>query len=329
MLAEQGGSMGRVPAGRSAVAIFVTALAALAAPTLTTPATAAAELVPALFDATLVRTTHTSRFSPPSPDPAGITYLANRDRLLISDSEVNEMPIYDGVNLFYTTRAGKKTSGATTLRFSAEPTGVDHNPVNDHLFVSDDDARRIYEVAPGPDGRHGTGDDVGTSFSTREAGNKDPEDVAFDADKGHLLVVDGSQARVYRYTPGKNGRFDGIPPHGDDEVSHFDVGHLGAKDPEGIAYDEVSKTVLVLDHKTQKIYVLGGDGLLLTTIDISAADPVVPSGLTVAPASNGSGKRNLYIVDRGLDNDPLPDENDGRLYEMSVSLSLLRAVPGR
>jgi hypothetical protein len=312
--------MRRALAGRFLAVAVTAALATLAAPALSTTAAAKTDSG-ADVSAKLIRTTHTSRFSPPSPDPAGITYLANRGRLLLGDSEVEEMSSYPGVNLFYTTRAGKKTGGATTTRFSTEPTGLAHNPANDHLFVSDDQADQIYEVAAGSDGRYGTRDDVVTSFSTRKAKNKDPEDVAFDTSKGHLLVIDGSERAVYRYEPGENGRFDGISPQGDDKVSHFDVGEFGAKDPEGIAYDSARNTILVLDHKSQKIYELTRYGRrLLNTIDISAAKPVVPAGLTIAPASDGSGRRNLYIVDRGIDNDVDPKENDGRLYEMSVSL---------
>lgn len=40
--------------------------------------------------ATLERTTDTSLYSPPSPDPAGLTYLPSSDTLLIGDSEVEE-----------------------------------------------------------------------------------------------------------------------------------------------------------------------------------------------------------------------------------------------
>lgn len=266
--------------------------------------------------AKLVRTTNTARFHPPSPDPAGITHLANRGRLLLSDSEVEEMSSYQGVNLFYTTRTGKKTWGRTTEKFSAEPSGVAYRPSNHHLFVADDQADEIYEIAPGDDGGYATEDDTITSFSTREAGNKDPEDVTFDSDKGDLLVIDGTETRIYRYDPGEDGRFDGS----DDEVTEIDVGDSGAEDPEGIAYYDARNSILVLDHKTQRIYELSGSGDLLTTIDISAADPVVPAGLTVAPASDGSKNQHLYIVDRGIDNDNAPDENDGRMYEMSVDL---------
>jgi hypothetical protein len=56
----------------------------------------AAFLAPAVLpqeQAVLVRIIETSLFSPPSPDPAGIVYLPSTGRLLVSDSEVNEMTI--------------------------------------------------------------------------------------------------------------------------------------------------------------------------------------------------------------------------------------------
>jgi hypothetical protein len=44
--------------------------------------------------ATLVRTTDTSLYDPPSPNPCGLAYMPRFDSLLIADGEVNEMPQY-------------------------------------------------------------------------------------------------------------------------------------------------------------------------------------------------------------------------------------------
>jgi hypothetical protein len=73
------------------------------------------------FTSTLVQTIDASAFSPPSPDSSGITYLSNSNSLLISDSEVNEMPIYAGVNMFRTTLSGGLSETFTTLSYSNEP----------------------------------------------------------------------------------------------------------------------------------------------------------------------------------------------------------------
>ncbi|MGQ4818307.1 hypothetical protein ACQ1ZK_14310, partial [Enterococcus faecium] len=50
------------------------------------------------------------------------------------------------------------------------------------------------------------------------------------------------------------------------------------------------------------------------------------AGIALAPASDGSGAQHLYIVDRGVDNDFNPDENDGRFYEMAVTFPPLESA---
>ena len=47
-----------------------------------------------------VDTGGTGAWVPTSPDPSGITYLPGSDRLLVSDAEVDEMPIFTGQNLY-------------------------------------------------------------------------------------------------------------------------------------------------------------------------------------------------------------------------------------
>ena len=97
----------------------------------------------------------TSEFTPASPDPSGIVYLRARHRFVISDSEVDERTgaHYHGVNLWNIRANGKVISGRTTRRFSNEPTGLGFDPSTRRLFVSDDDANRIWIDRPGRDGR--------------------------------------------------------------------------------------------------------------------------------------------------------------------------------
>ena len=279
----------------------------------------------ATLSATLVATRSTSTWDRPSPDPAGITWDAAHGQLIISDSEVDEMPLYAGTNLFTSSLTGEAGSfpGGTTVPWSDEPTGVSLNGASGSLFVSDDDQRRIFHVRPGADGNYGTPDD-GTveSFSTAGIGNTDPEDVTVDLDAtndGSLLTIDGANKEVWEYSPGPNRVFDGVAPAGDDVATHFDVYRHGARDPEGIEYVPSRNTILVLDGRTKKIYEVDRSGELLNMISIAAANPIKAAGITLAPASNGVGE-NLYIVDRGVDNNVDPSENDGRFYEMSVVL---------
>lgn len=306
-----------MPKYRAALLAALTAVGG-AGLTLLTPAVANAASV----SATLVNTVDTSVWAYPSPDPSGITYNTATGNFIISDSEVDEIPaLYKGRNLFVATRAGAQLpQGGTTVPWSHEPTGVAYRPSDANLFVSDDDLDRIFQVAPGPDGVHGTGDDGPvTSFSTITMGNTDPEDVAIDLEvtrEGSLLVIDGKNREVFEYAPGGDRRLG----TGDDQVSHFDVRVHGAFDPEGIAYHPERGTLLVLDQDTRTIYEFNRSARLLNKISIAAANSVWAAGLAVAPPSNGGPGHNLFIVDRGVDNNAVPTENDGKFYEMAVTL---------
>jgi hypothetical protein len=267
---------------------------------------------------TLIQTIHTSALSPPSPDPAGATYLPALGSLLVCDSEVNEMPLYDGANVWEMSNLGAVLGTMTTLGFTNEPTGISFDPLSFHLFFSDDNGNEIYELAPGTDGVFGTGDDQVTSFNTTPFGSTDPEGVAFNTLSRDLFVVDGVGAAVYRIQSGTNGVFDGVAPGGDDLVSSFDVSGAGVLDPEGIVHDEVTDTLLVADRGTKKIYEFAIGGGLLRTIDPGFGAGVRISGIAIAPASDNPTRRDLYVTDRAVDNNADPNENDGKLYEIAV-----------
>ncbi len=268
--------------------------------------------------ASLVQTIQTSQFSPPSPDPAGITYLGHLGDLLISDSEVNEMSIFTGVNQFRITLSGSLVDTFTTTLYSNEPTGVSWNPANLHLFYSDDSRDEIFEVNPGPDGLYDTPDDIVTSFDTRAFNSNDPEGVTYDFAQGVLFIVDGVNAEVYRVSPGSNGVFDGLPPAGDDQVTSFDTEGFGLTDPEGIAHDSDFGHLYIVGKPDNLVFHVTTDGTLLRTLEIGAANPDKPAGLAYAPSSTTPGTMSLWIVDRGTDNNSDPNENDGLVYEFSL-----------
>jgi DNA-binding beta-propeller fold protein YncE len=269
--------------------------------------------------ASLVRTIEASRFSPPSPDCAGITYLPRSHRLLMSDSEVNEMPIFAGANLFETTLGGELVATSGTLSFSNEPTGLAVNPANGHLFVSDDNAKQVFEVDPGTDGRYGSPDDLITAFDTTAFGSDDPEGVTYDSRQGVLYVADGVDATIYRVDPGPNGVFDGIPPTGDDWVDGFAVDSLGVNDPEGIAFNPDTGHLYVVGHPSSIVIEVTPSGALVRILDISAAGATKPAGLAYGPGSVDPSVGSLYIAARGVDNGSDPNENDGRIFEMSLT----------
>lgn len=287
-------------------------------------ATLASVTAPAALSASasLVRTTDLSMMPIPSPDSAGVAWIRHQGRLLVVDSEVNEMPwLFNAnqVNVYPMSYGGSLFTSqvGNTVPTTKEPTGVTYNPTNTHIFTSDDDADKVFEFNPGPDGRYATSDDTITSLNVRPFGNLDGEDVAYDTATGDLWVIDGVDREVFRYTPGPDGKFG----TGDDPApTHWDVGVYGALDPEGIVHYAIDDTIMVLDGRSKKIYVLSKSGALIQTISITAANSVKAAGLTLAPPSNGGSGLNFYIVDRGVDNNSNPNENDGRLYEMSAGL---------
>lgn len=276
---------------------------------------------PAAQPAALVNTVDASAWLPPSPDPAGIVHVEHLGHLAVSDSEVNEIPsLFTGANLFETMLDGTLLRTFDTLDLTEEPTGLAYDPSNLHLFVAtDNSAKRVFEIDPGADALYGTADDSVTSFSTLDFGSNDAEGLTFNPQDGTLLVVDGVNSEVYTVDPGFDGRFNGMPPAGDDTVSSFDTTTIGITDPEGIAYDSDFGHLYIVGKPATRVAHVSLAGTLLRTIDISAAGASKPAGLAYAPSSvDPSARSNLFIVDRGVDNDTDPNENDGRIFEFSL-----------
>lgn len=262
----------------------------------------------------LLQTVRTSQFTPPSPDPSGVELLAPNGPLLISDGEVDEMIIFAGVNLYEVSLAGNLIGTGSTTFFSDEPTGVGYNSASGKYYFSDDTGTRgIYEVTPGADGRVTPGDTT-RLLRASNIGVSDPEGAAFGA--GSLFVMDGTGTELWRVRPGPNNVFDG---GGDDVITHFDTGGAGVSDPEGVAYDAESNSLLVVGRPLDRVAQFDLNGVLLRWLDTSAASPVKPAGLAYGPGPIGSATRRLYIVDRGVDNGSNPNENDGKLYVFAVN----------
>ena len=286
---------------------------------LTFAPTATAEAV-TTFTSSVVETTLTSQWSPPSPDPADVVYLPASNTLLVVDSEVEEMSIWNNVSQWEATLGGTVLDTADLTPpsgFTNEPTGVSVNPANGHLFYSDDGMKRIYEINPGPDGNYFTSDDTRTFFSTSAFGSSDPEDVTYHPGQGVLYLVDGVNAEVYRIAPGPNGIFNGVPPAGDDQLTHFDVSGI-VTDPECLAVNTDSNNLYIAGNNDDVVQEIATNGGLLRTINISAANALHIGGLGFGPGSTDSSARRLYLVQRGIDNDSNRLENDGKLWELTL-----------
>ena len=281
--------------------------------------TALVEPAAATFTASLIKTTNLAAISPPIPDPSGIAYLSNSHTLLIVDAEVEEtvngITHFQGANLWEMTLLGDKvrtanisTKSPAVTPMTNEPTGIAWNPNNGHFYVTNDEGDRVDDLNPGADGLIGTLDDTWTSFSTSGAGSGDPEGITFNTQNNHLFVVDGHNAEVYEYTIAGN------------LVNHFDVGNYGVVDPESIEFNADTGTLFTMssNRSAPVIVETAIDGTFLQTINIAATNADAAAGLAYAPASDGSGYRRFYIVDRGIDNNDNPNIIDGKLYELTA-----------
>jgi hypothetical protein len=264
---------------------------------------------------TLIQIIDASSFSRPSPDPSGLAAMPN-GTLLMSDGEVDETPWFEGKNVWQFNAEGDVLSTFKTTRFSIEPAGLE--ATKKQLIVSDDDQDRIFFVRKGKDHTYGTKDDEVRSFKTRPFGSRDPEGIALGG--GFLFVSDGTKAEVFRLKPGKNGIFDGVAPKGDDRVHAFDTEvDLGQLNPEGIEYRPSSETLfLVSNRQNSDVTECTIKGVLVATYDTDGMGLHSPAGLAWGPGSIDPNVKDLWVADRGVDNFADPDENDGRIFEISL-----------
>jgi hypothetical protein len=264
-------------------------------------------------DPTLVQIIDTSQWNPPSPDPSGITYWPARNHLVVVDGEVEEMPIFAGANVFQATLAGSLVRTYDISQTNNEPVGIDIDVApNGHFFISNDSTKQIYDIYLGSDGQFNTGDDVVRQFSTTNFGNTDPEGLTLGA--GKLFTVDGGGKEIFSNTAGGDGLFGTA----DDTVSHFDVESLGVGDPEGVDYNPASGTLYIADRKGKRVFEVTTNGTLVRSIDLRPWGVLNPGDVTLAPGSNNSSETHLYVAARGVDNNTDPNENDGKIYEITL-----------
>ena len=297
-----------------------------------------------LVQGTLIRSTDASGFDPPSPDSSGIAYNTVTETLFIVDGEVNEIvsdspppqiPLFDDANVFVMTPTGtlSTTFNISTIMtdgqdppgedppgtlilfpnpdgFTNEPTGITYDAGNNVFYISDDQADEVWRVNP-------TDMSLLDSFDVRSF-STDPEGITFNPTDGNLYIAGGFDDEVYRIDPGANGIFDGVSPAGDDQVTSFDTTSLGINDPEGISFDPNTGHLFIVGAPNTEMGHVSTSGVLVRMIDISDANTDKPAGLVVAPRSTNPSLLSVYIADRGKDNNSVPGENDGMVFEFSV-----------
>jgi len=262
--------------------------------------------------ASVVRVTLTSSWPTHSPDPMGLTYDAKARKLLVSDSEVDEIPsLWKGKNLFVAKRGGRLLSTRTIKKFTREPEDLAWDGKHQVLFVTDDDLDRVFRVGRGKDKKLGTRDDVViTVLHTHRFGSFDPEGLAWRGGRKPLLIVsDSTNRRVYKIQRGRDRRFGTR----DDIVKSFGTHQYGFTTAEDVAVR--GKHLFIVSSRQTFILETTLKGGLVKKIDISGLGITSASGITFAPGTDG-GRSRLYLTASGVDNNVDPNENDGRLFEL-------------
>lgn len=294
----------------------------------------------------LVRYTNLWSGSPVrSCDTAGITYLPETGQLLIADSEISEYGtavdpasgrlIFEGHNVFeasldLSARRGAYLASPPDLE-QREPVGIAYNPADGHVYVADDDRKRIYRYSFGQ-GRH-FGRPVASALTSFDGRYSDPEGITVDPNTGELFVASGTREErviVFRFDAATDtfAHVGGFPVHG----------HLA--DPEGIALDPVSGHLFLVSR--QGIAEFRRDGTFVQIYNYSFLEGsgvtfTLPGGLTFAPSSDPNDLAetlSLYLTCRGVDNGSFPGRNslDGGLAELRLvrarSIGQPLLVPG-
>ena len=271
-----------------------------------------AQSAAAATKASVVRVALTSSWPTHSPDPMGLTYNPKTRKLLISDSEVDEIPsLWKGKNLFVAKRGGRLLATGTFKKFTHEPEDLAWDGKDQALFVTDDDLDRVFRVGRGKDKRLGTRDDVViTVLHTHRFGSFDPEGLAWRGGRKPMLIVsDSTNRRVYKIQRGRDRRFGTR----DDIVKSFGTHKYGFTTAEDVAVR--GKHLFIVSSRQTFILETTLKGGLVKKIDISGLGIKSASGITFAPGTDG-GRSRLYLTASGVDNNVNPNENDGRLYEL-------------
>lgn len=239
-----------------------------------------------------------------SGDPSGIAYVPELDLLFIVDSEHNESPYFSSVNLFATRLDGTYVDAFSLISYTDEPTGVAYNPFNSLLYITDDDANKIFITDP---------NDPTVLLGQIDVGAldiQDAEDPVIDPATGHIFLLNGANRELVE-----------LSATGD--LIERTVLPSEIQDTEGLAYDAAQDVFYISSGSTRgTIFEVDRECNILASTDllndyrspITGGKPKL-KGLELAPSSdpNDGDKMSLYTVDYGYDQEP-----DGRLFEINL-----------
>jgi hypothetical protein len=277
-----------------------------------------------------VRKSSTATWPTPSPAPTGLTYDAKSKKLLVSDAEVDEGPLWQGRNLFVVARKGDLRAARTLVNGTNEAEGISWYERRKVLFVAGDARTAIFRIGRGPDRKIGTGDDtVLRLLETERWGSFDPEGVTFRAQHGRVNMLiwsdagmgSGNANGIFTVKRGQDQRFGTE----DDVMSTFSTSAppFGYTESEGVLYDPGRKSLFLVSSEQCPIFETTLGGAVVRRIGTSAicapgTATIGFSDLVFAPGTDGSPRR-LYLTDHGEDHDPFqPGDNDGKIYQVKI-----------
>ena len=135
-----------------------------------------------------------------------------------------------------------------------------------------------------------------------------------------LFIADGQESgnpAIYRIDPGRNDVFDGDSAASDDRVLRIDAGSLGLRDPEGIAFAGDSIYVVSRLGRNRGIVRASLRGELREAYDASGTGLRRSAGIAVIRTDDGGLE--AWVTDRGVDNDTDASEDDGAIFEFSLT----------
>ena len=236
----------------------------------------------------------------------------------VSNSEVEETPFFRTTNLWKLQPDGNLIETSSLLNFTSEPTGLAFDPGTGRLYISDDDKFKIFWVDPAnPTVKLG-------EFDLKHLGCNDPEDVAVNANNGHLFIMNGDQVA------GPTSR--SIVETDNTGTQIFATITLPAEitDPEALVYDASHDVFYVGGGFSSSIWVVDHGGTILQKLDVLAGyrhevnnTGVAVKDLELAPSSDPNddpGKLNLFVADFGWS-----QVSDGRMLEIDLHGGLLLA----
>ncbi|PRY26433.1 Ca2+-binding RTX toxin-like protein [Aliiruegeria haliotis] len=233
-------------------------------------------------------------------DPSGIAYDPSSKSLVMVDSEVEEKPFFQPNN-FFSLSLGGDLKSSRALSFTDEPTGLTINPRTGLAFITDDDENKVYVTDPARP------NELKWQFSTAPLGGFDAEDIAFDSVAGTLFIVNGVDRKIIE-----------VDQRGKDVIDTF-VLAPEITDPEALAYDSDEEVFYVGGGFSDKIWMLDREGSILDIITVLEGARsqdlnrrVNVKDIEIAPASDGSGEKHLYVADYGWTH-----RADGRLIEIA------------